>query len=102
MYWITWAHQVIMRVRRPFYVINSQIMVEDGLGNVVGEVFQRFHLLKRNSDLYLDKAQFATIQARARCTAPTRSPSKPDSAGIAQSLCTHAWVPALIETRVAV
>ena len=67
-----------MRVRRPFYMINSQIMVEDGAGNVVGEVFQRFHLLKRNYDLYLDKNQFATIKvrllaARASCCALART-----------------------------
>jgi hypothetical protein len=30
--------QVIFRVRRPMYLINSTIFVEDGEGNVVGEV----------------------------------------------------------------
>ena len=30
--------QVIFRVRRPMYLINSTIIVEDGEGNTVGEV----------------------------------------------------------------
>ena len=53
--------QVIFRVRRPFYVISSTIYVEDGEGNVIGEVRQRWHLWQRNYDLYVDKRQFATI-----------------------------------------
>eukprot|EP01025_Chloroclados_australasicus_P055600 TRINITY_DN6776_c0_g2_i12.p1 TRINITY_DN6776_c0_g2~~TRINITY_DN6776_c0_g2_i12.p1 ORF type:complete len:483 (+),score=71.66 TRINITY_DN6776_c0_g2_i12:2459-3907(+) len=53
--------QVIFRVRRPMYLINSSMYVEDGEGNTIGEIQQRFHLLKRNYDLYLDKRQFAQI-----------------------------------------
>ncbi|KAK9808529.1 hypothetical protein WJX73_005262 [Symbiochloris irregularis] len=53
--------QVLFRVRRPFYWISSSIIVEDGGGQVVGEVHQRWHLWKRNYDLYVDKRQFATI-----------------------------------------
>ena len=30
--------QVIFRVRRPMYLINSTIYVEDGEGNTIGEV----------------------------------------------------------------
>ena len=32
------GEQVIFRVRRPMYLINSTIYVEDGEGNVIGEV----------------------------------------------------------------
>ncbi len=44
---------MIFRLRRPFYFINSTILIEDGEGNVVGEVHQRWHLWRRNYDLYL-------------------------------------------------
>ncbi|KAK9815898.1 hypothetical protein WJX72_011575 [[Myrmecia] bisecta] len=53
--------QVIFRVRRPFYLINSTIFVEDGAGNVIGEVKQRWHLWQRNYDLYRAKRQFAYV-----------------------------------------
>jgi hypothetical protein len=35
---------------------------EDGDGAVIGEVKQRWHLLKRNYDLYIDRRQFAYIE----------------------------------------
>ncbi|BDA48458.1 Altered inheritance rate of mitochondria protein 25 [Coccomyxa sp. Obi] len=54
--------QVIFRVRRPVYLINSTIIVEDGEGNLVGEVHQRWHLWKRKYDLYLERNQFASIE----------------------------------------
>ena len=54
--------QVIFRVRRPVYLINSTIIVEDGEGNPVGEVHQRWHLWKRKYDLYLERNQFASIE----------------------------------------
>lgn len=44
------------------YLINSTIFVEDGEDNVVGEVHQRWHLWKRNYDLYLNRNQFASIE----------------------------------------
>ncbi|KAL4433405.1 hypothetical protein ABPG77_010258 [Micractinium sp. CCAP 211/92] len=54
--------QVIFRMRRPMYLINSSIYVEDGAGNVVGEVHQRWHLWRRNYDLYINRRQFAAVQ----------------------------------------
>jgi hypothetical protein len=42
--------------------IESTLAVEDEAGTVVGEVLNRFHLLKRNYDLFLNQAQFGTIQ----------------------------------------
>ncbi len=53
--------QVLFRLRRPAYLINSSMFVEDGEGNVVGEIQQRWHALRRNYDLYINKSQFAAI-----------------------------------------
>ena len=53
--------QIMFRVRRPFYLINSQMNIEDGAGNVIGEVHQRWHLWQRNYAIYIDKKQFAAI-----------------------------------------
>ena len=55
--------QIIFRVRRPFYFINSSIYVEDGEGSTIGEVQQRWHLWQRNYDLYIDRKQYATINS---------------------------------------
>ncbi len=55
---------MIFRVRRPFYWINSTIFVENGAGEVIGEVHQRFHLWRRTYDLYMDKKQVATINGQ--------------------------------------
>ncbi|KAL0047615.1 hypothetical protein WJX82_007792 [Trebouxia sp. C0006] len=55
--------QVIFKVRRPFYFINSSIFVEDGEGKTIGEVQQRWHLWQRNYDLYIDRKQYATIKS---------------------------------------
>lgn len=46
-------------MQRPFYFINSSIYVEDGEGNTIGEVQQRWHLWQRNYDLYIDRKQYA-------------------------------------------
>lgn len=40
-------------MRRPFYFINSSMFIEDGNGQVIGEVQQRWHLWRRNYDLYI-------------------------------------------------
>ncbi|KAK9826339.1 hypothetical protein WJX74_010281 [Apatococcus lobatus] len=53
--------QIIFRVRRPFYLINSHMNIEDGAGNVIGEVHQRWHLWQRNYAIYIDRKQFAAI-----------------------------------------
>ena len=45
--------QVIFRVRRPAYLITSTMFIEDGTGEVIGEVHRRWSLLKRNYDLYM-------------------------------------------------
>ena len=55
--------QVIFKVRRPFYFINSSIFVEDGEGKTIGEVQQRWHLWQRKYDLYIDRKQYATINS---------------------------------------
>eukprot|EP00879_Flechtneria_rotunda_P017867 GHRR01018727.1.p1 GENE.GHRR01018727.1~~GHRR01018727.1.p1 ORF type:complete len:463 (+),score=113.14 GHRR01018727.1:109-1497(+) len=53
--------QVLFRVRRPAYLINSHMYIEDPQGEVVGEVRQRWHLWRRNYDLYINRRQFAAI-----------------------------------------
>lgn len=56
------GEQIIFRMRKPAHLINSTIVVEDGEGNEIGEVKQRWHLWKRNYDIYLGRRQFADIQ----------------------------------------
>ena len=57
------AHGTLLyRIFRPFYFITSTIYIEDAQGNVVGEVRQRWHLFKRNYDLYREKSQFGEIR----------------------------------------
>ncbi|GIL59690.1 hypothetical protein Vafri_14423 [Volvox africanus] len=53
--------QVLFRLRRPAYLVSSTMHVEDGAGNPVGEIHQRWNLMKRNYDLYINKSQFAAI-----------------------------------------
>lgn len=55
--------QVLARVRRPLYLVNSTTAIEDGDGNVVGEVVQRWHPLRRKYDLFVDKVQVAEIDS---------------------------------------
>jgi uncharacterized protein YxjI len=42
----------ILRVRRPMFLINSSIYIEVD-GEVVGECHRRWHLWRRNYDVYL-------------------------------------------------
>ncbi|KAF6252183.1 Scramblase-domain-containing protein [Scenedesmus sp. NREL 46B-D3] len=56
--------RVLFRVRRPAYLINSYMYIEDPqgeAGEAVGEVRQRWHPWRRNYDLYLGRRQFAAI-----------------------------------------
>jgi uncharacterized protein YxjI len=57
------GEQVIFRLRRPFYFINSTMFVEDGEGRTLGEVQQRWHLWRRPYDLFLGARQFAAVDA---------------------------------------
>lgn len=43
------------------YLISSTMYVESGDGHPIGEIQQRWHLYKRNYDLYMNKKQFAAI-----------------------------------------
>ncbi|KDD71856.1 scramblase, partial [Helicosporidium sp. ATCC 50920] len=54
--------QVLFRLRRPFYWVNSSMFIEDGEGVQIGEVQQRWHLWRRNYDLYIGHRQFAAIE----------------------------------------
>jgi len=53
--------EILMRVKRPIHLINSQMNIENADGEQIGEVVQRWHLWKRNYDLYQGKRQFASI-----------------------------------------
>lgn len=57
------AGDVIFRVRRPLYIINSVMNIEDAQGEVVGEVMQRWHAWRRHYDVYLRKRQFAQVRS---------------------------------------
>lgn len=57
------AGDVILRVRRPFVLINSSMTVEGPGGEVLGEIQQRFHLWRRHYDLFIGKTQFARVRA---------------------------------------
>lgn len=67
--------QVLFRVKRPAYLISSHMVIEDGAGAQVGEVHQRWALLKRNYDLYLGKRQFAAISGAQRAAAHHGTPA---------------------------
>ncbi|KAL6745543.1 Scramblase-domain-containing protein [Haematococcus lacustris] len=53
--------QIIFKLRRPMYLISSSMFIEDAEGQVLGEVKQRWHPIRRNYDLYLGNKQFASI-----------------------------------------
>lgn len=53
--------EVLFRLRRPAYLINSTMFVEDGEGNQIGEIQQRWHPWRRRYDLFIGKHQFAAI-----------------------------------------
>lgn len=55
--------QVIFRLRRPAYLVSSTMYIEDGAGEVIGEVQQRWHLWRRRYNLFLGKRQFAAVDA---------------------------------------
>ncbi|KAJ1272593.1 hypothetical protein BS78_06G214500 [Paspalum vaginatum] len=52
---------VIFKVRRPFWLINSSIYAEVG-GKEIGVVHRRWHLWRRIYDLYLGNRQFAVVE----------------------------------------
>lgn len=51
----------LFRVRRPFWWVTSSIFVEIN-GKEVGVVHRRWHLWRRNYDLYLGNKQFAAVE----------------------------------------
>ncbi|KAI7902800.1 Scramblase-domain-containing protein [Cokeromyces recurvatus] len=53
--------QVIFKIIRPYSLINSQIFIYTDNDELIGEVQQRWHLLRRQYDLFVGKKQFATI-----------------------------------------
>ena len=54
---------VLFRAVRPPYLLASCMRVVDGSGTLVGEVRQRWHLWRRQYDLYVGQRQFAAIRS---------------------------------------
>ena len=55
--------RVLARVRRPLYLVNSTTTIEDESGEVVGEVVQKWHPLRRKYELFIDRVQVAAIDS---------------------------------------
>jgi len=51
----------ILKLYRPFYLLNSKMLIEDANGELLGEVHQRYHPFRRIYDLYQNKQQIARI-----------------------------------------
>ncbi|ORX61437.1 Scramblase-domain-containing protein [Hesseltinella vesiculosa] len=54
---------VVFKIHRPFSYINSRIFIHDEHDELIGEVQQRWHLMRRKYDLFIGKDQFAVIDA---------------------------------------
>lgn len=55
--------EILFKLRRPPYLVSSTMLIEDGDDNVIGEVQQEWHLLRRRYNLFIDRTQFARIDA---------------------------------------
>ncbi|ORY95476.1 Scramblase-domain-containing protein [Syncephalastrum racemosum] len=53
--------QVVFKIERPFAFINSRIFIYTADDELVGEVQQRWHLLRRKYDLFVGTQQFANV-----------------------------------------
>jgi uncharacterized protein YxjI len=53
--------EVVFKIVRPYSLVNSKIMIYTPEDELVGEVQQRWHLMKRKYDLFVGQNQFATI-----------------------------------------
>lgn len=54
---------IILKVQRPFQFINSRIFISDRNDEPIGEVHQEWHLWRRKYNLFINKRQFARIDA---------------------------------------
>lgn len=55
--------EILFRIQRPFYLLASHARIVSADGNtILGEIFGRWHLWRRNYDLYIDRKQFAAIR----------------------------------------
>jgi len=55
------GQQVYFRLKRPPYLISSTLYIEDENDQVIGEVQQRWHLWRRQYELFIGRKQFARI-----------------------------------------
>ncbi|KAI9341758.1 Scramblase, partial [Obelidium mucronatum] len=55
---------VVLKIDRPIkWFLNSSITISDANDNVIGEVKQVWHLIKRKYDLFLGQKQFGIIES---------------------------------------
>ena len=57
------AGDVILRVRRPLYLIESTTLLETAEGERVGEIHAKWHLWKRQYDAFLNGEQFGKVRS---------------------------------------
>ncbi|KAM3578519.1 hypothetical protein VKS41_004573 [Umbelopsis sp. WA50703] len=55
--------EVVFKITRPYSLVNSRIFIRTADDELIGEVQQRWHLLRRKYDLFVGTTQFATIDA---------------------------------------
>jgi len=53
--------QVLFKIIRPYSLVNSRIFIHTEDDQLIGEVQQKWHLLRRKYDLFVGQTQFATI-----------------------------------------
>ncbi|KAI8372292.1 Scramblase-domain-containing protein [Choanephora cucurbitarum] len=53
--------EVMFKIERPYSLVNSRIFIYTADDELVGEVQQRWHLMRRKYDLFVGTRQFATI-----------------------------------------
>lgn len=56
------GQHILFRIKRPAYVFSSCAHIVDEDGAPLGDVFGRWHPLRRNYDLYVDRRQVAAIR----------------------------------------
>lgn len=54
---------IIFQMRRPMYLFSTSIFIESAEGEVLGEVHMNWHMWRRRYNLYVDKAQFASVDS---------------------------------------
>lgn len=56
-------NNIVFVMRRPMYLISTQIFVETPEGDVLGEVHMDWHLWRRRYKLFVEKEQFSVVDS---------------------------------------